>query len=212
MSLFPYRYAAAQEASKTGMPIMRALVLNYQNDDRARQMKDEYLFGPDLIIAPILDQTNRRVVYLPTGDWVDYWTGAHISGGTSIVVDVSADSIPVYVRAGAIIPKIPEDVMTLVPLSESGNRTVKSLDNRRVYEIIDGGTASVTDFEGRKIDRGVGFVKITGDSTAHMIVRWRFGHPQEVTVNGESVHLEAAANGEPFVEFDHLKESTVQWH
>jgi len=75
MSLFPYRYAAAQAAAKTGMPLMRALVLQYQNDAQARTAKDEYLFGPDLLVAPVIDEGTQRAVYLPPGEWVDYWTG-----------------------------------------------------------------------------------------------------------------------------------------
>jgi hypothetical protein len=67
MRLFPYRYAAAQEAARTGIPIMRALVLEDQNDQRAREAKDEYLFGPDLLAAPVIDEGTSRAVYLPRG-------------------------------------------------------------------------------------------------------------------------------------------------
>jgi alpha-D-xyloside xylohydrolase len=212
MSLFPYRYAAAQEASKTGMPIMRALALNYQNDERARVAKDEYLFGPDLLVAPVVDENTRRVVYLPEGNWVDYWTGAHVGGGKSVVVDVPVDSIALYARAGAVIPKIPDDVMTLVPQSESGNRSVKAMDDRRIYELVEGpGGASITDFEGRKVERGTNSLKITGDSAAHMIVRWRSGRPSRVTVNGTAVKVDTGEGGVAFVEFDHLKESALAW-
>lgn len=212
MSLFPYRYAAAQEAAKTGMPIMRALVLNYQNDERARVAKDEYMFGPDLLVAPVVDENTRRVVYLPEGEWVDYWTGAHVSGGKSLIVDVPVDSIALYARAGAVIAKIPEDVMTLVPQSESGNRSVKAMDDRRIYELIDGpGGAAITDFEGRKVERGANSLKITGDSAAHMIVRWRSTRPSIVTVNGTAAKVETGEGGVAFVEFDHLKESSLAW-
>jgi alpha-D-xyloside xylohydrolase len=212
MSLFPYRYAAAQEAAKTGMPIMRALVLNYQNDERARVAKDEYLFGPDLLVAPVVDENTRRVVYLPEGEWVDCWTGAHVSGGKSLIVDVPVDSIALYARAGAVIAKIPEDVMTLVPQSESGNRSVKAMDDRRIYELIDGpGGAAITDFEGRKVERGANSLKITGDSAAHMIVRWRSTRPSIVTVNGTAAKVETGEGGVAFVEFDHLKESSLAW-
>src|ERR1700693_3205636 len=121
MSLFPYRYAAAQESAKTGMPIMRTLVLAYQNDEQARVAKDEYLFGPDLLVAPVVDENTRRPVYLPAGEWVDYWTGVQTTGGRVVVVDAPVDVIPVFVRAGAVLPMIPDDVMTLVPQSESGN-------------------------------------------------------------------------------------------
>ena len=210
MSLFPYRYAAAQESAKTGMPILRALVLSYQNDDKARTAKNEYLFGPDFLVAPVVDENTRRPVYLPAGEWVDYWTGAAVTGGKVIVVDAPVEKIPVFVRAGAVIPKIPEDVMTLVPQSESGNTTVKSLDDRRVYEINDdtGGSASLTDFEGRSVVRSGKTLKISGDSVAHMIVRWRFAKPRSVTVDGKPVQL---VDGGSAVEFDHLKESVVEW-
>jgi alpha-D-xyloside xylohydrolase len=207
MSLFPYRYAAAQESARNGMPILRALPLVYQDDARARVTRDEYLFGPDLLVAPVVDENTRRPVYLPAGEWVDYWTGAPISGGKVVVVDVPVDQIPVYVRAGAVIPKIPEDVMTLVPQSESGNTTVKSLDDRRVYEIYDdGGTANFTDFEGRKLERSGKRLKITGDSAAQISVRWRFTKPKSVTVNGAGAQLIDGV-----VQFDHLKESVVEW-
>ncbi len=213
MSLFPYRYAAAQEAAKTGMPIMRALVLQYQNDDRARTTKDEYMFGPDFLVAPVIDENTRRVVYLPEGEWVDYWTGTRFSGGKTMLVDAPADVLPLYVRAGAVIPKIPEDVMTLVPQSESGNGKVSSMDDRRVYEVIGGGGSAdttITDFEKRVVVRGANSLKITGDSAAHMIVRWRFDRVKNATVNGAAVKVQTGATGE-FVEFDHLKESVVTW-
>jgi alpha-D-xyloside xylohydrolase len=213
MSLFPYRYAAAQEAAKTGMPIMRALVLSNQNDDQARMAKDEYMFGPDLLVAPVIDENTRRVVYLPAGEWVDYWTGAQITGGKTMVVDVPVDAIPLYVRAGAVIPKIPEDVMTLVPQSESGNSNVKSLDDRRVYELTgEAGSAksTTTDFEGRVLVRDANSLKINGDSAAHLIVRWRFAKVRSVTVNGAAVKVQTGSDG-PFVEFDYRKESTVAW-
>jgi alpha-D-xyloside xylohydrolase len=213
MSLFPYRYAAAQEAAKTGMPIMRALVLSNQNDDQARIAKDEYMFGPDLLVAPVIDENTRRVVYLPAGEWVDYWTGAQITGCKTMVVDVPVDAIPLYVRTGAVIPKIPDDVMTLVPQSESGNSRVKSLDDRRVYELTgEAGSAksTTTDFEGRVLVRDANSLKINGDSAAHLIVRWRFAKVQSVTVNGAAVKVQTGSDG-PFVEFDHRKESTVAW-
>lgn len=212
MSLFPYRYAAVQEAAKTGMPIMRALALVYQNDERARRVKDEYLFGPALLIAPVVNEGTHRVVYLPQGDWVDYWTGTHLTGGKALEVEAAIDQVPVYARAGAVIPKIPEDVMTLVPQSESGNTTVKSMDNRRIYELIDGGgSVSLTDFEGRKVERGTGSLKIEGDKPAHIIVRWRSTHPRSATVDGAPAKLSAGEDGESFIEFDYTKGSTVAW-
>jgi alpha-D-xyloside xylohydrolase len=212
MSLFPYRYAAAQEAAKTGMPMMRALALLYQDDARARAAKDEYLFGPDFLVAPVIDEGTQRAVYLPAGEWVDYWTGAEIAGGKVVVVEAPLDRIPVWARAGAVIAKIPEDVMTLVPQKESGNAKVKSLDERRVYEVIGGGAGEtkITDFEGRVMVRAARSLKISGGPVARVIVRWRFGTVTNAKVNGVAVQVQAGADG-PSVEFDYAAESLVEW-
>jgi len=212
MSLFPYRYAAAQEAARTGMPMMRALALLYQDDARARAAKDEYLFGPDLLVAPVIDEGTQRTVYLPAGEWVDYWTGAEIAGGRVVVADAPFDTIPVWARAGAVLPKIPEDVMTLVPEKESGNSAVKSLDDRRVVELIGGsaGETRITDFEGRVVVRGAKSLKISGGPAARVIVRWRFGAVTNVKVNGVEVQAQSGADG-PSVEFDYAAESLVEW-
>jgi alpha-D-xyloside xylohydrolase len=212
MSLFPYRYAAAQESAKTGMPIMRALVLEYQNDAQARTAKDEYLFGPDFLVAPVVDQGTQRAVYLPPGEWVEYWTGKQVAGGKAVVADAPVETIPLWVRAGAVLPKIPEDVMTLVPQKESGNTTVKSLDDRRVFEVVGAGVGDsrITDFEGRTVVRGARSLRISGGPSARVTVRWRFGGVAGATVNGAPVKVEAGADG-PYVEFAHAGESSVAW-
>ncbi len=222
MSLFPYRYAAAQEAARTGMPIMRSLALLYQDDERARAVKDEYLFGPDLLVAPLVTEGTERPVYLPAGDWVNYWSGAVSSGGKTIVEQAPMDVMPVYARQGAVIPMLPDDVMTLVPSSESGNKNVPAMDDRRVYEIIGTAAASaaspastaspaptLTDFEGRALTLQGDVLKIVGPA-ARVIVRWRFAAPAQASVNGEAVVVNSA-NGEPFIEFDHAKESVLTW-
>ncbi len=213
MSLFPYRYAAAQEAARTGMPPMRALVLEYQDDARARATKDEYLFGPDFLVAPVIDEGTERAVYLPTGDWVDYWTGAAVAGGQVVVADAPLDTIPLWARAGAVIAKIPEDVMTLVPQKESGNAAVQSLDDRRVYEAIGGAAAgekTSTDFEGRAVTRTAQSLKIAGGPAARVTVRWRFGTVARATVNGVAVPVRMGTDG-PYVEFDYAGKSLVEW-
>ena len=213
MSLFPYRYAAAQEAARDGMPILRALILNYQNDPRARTTKDEYLFGPDFLVAPILDEGTQRTVYLPAGAWVDYWTGKPAAGGQVVTADAPRDVIPVWARAGAIVPKIPEDVMTLVPPSESGNTTVHSLDDRRVYELVPGtgpAATTLTDFEGRALVRSGNSLRITG-KPARVTVRWRFGSVGSATVNGAPATVQTGPDG-PFIDFQHTVEnSVVEW-
>lgn len=127
--------AAAQEASLTGMPLMRALVLFHPLDAEARRATDEYYFGPDLLVAPVLTAGTQRTVHLPEGEWLDYWSGGRYTGPTDLVVDAPLDRIPLYVKAGTIFPRIPEDVMTLVPWKGAGAPPVPTLDDRRVYEI-----------------------------------------------------------------------------
>ncbi len=213
MSLFPYRYAAAQESARTGMPILRALPLLYQNDAKARVAPAEYMFGPDFLVAPVVDEGTQRPVYLPVGRWIDLWTGVETSGGRTLVVDAPMDLVPVFVRSGAVIPKIPEDVMTLVPGSEIGNTGVKSLDQRRVYEVFGNsgadGTTTITDFEGRKIERKGNVLKISGDP-ARVTVRLRFSRAGRITVNGASMRLDSSGDTRS-VEFDHAGTSTVAW-
>lgn len=214
MSLFPYRYAAAQQAARTGIPLLRALVLDYQDDPRARTIKDEYLFGPDLLVAPVIDENTSRVVYLPAGDWINLFTGTAITGPATVIARAAPDEIPVYARRGTILPKIPEDVMTLVPQSESGNKAVKTLDDRRVYEIVGPAAASATsilDFEGRTLLRSENTLQITGDSVAHIILRWRFTTPHSATVNGASIPIHNDANGIPIIEFDYSGNAAISW-
>ena len=197
------------------MPLMRALVLNNQDDPQARIRKDEYLFGPDMLVAPVLDQNLSRPVYLPTnGDpsltWLNYWTGESTNGGTTIIADAPLDVIPVYIRAGAVLPKIPEDVMTLVPSSESGNKTIKTLDDRRVYEIIGSSPQDTLtkDFEGRELTHAGNTLKITGEKKAHVILRWKFTAVHSATLNGAPLTLQPGATAE----FDYIgTPATIAW-
>jgi alpha-D-xyloside xylohydrolase len=213
MSLFPYRYAAAQESARTGLPMMRALVLMHQDDRDARDAVSEYYFGPDLLVAPVLSPVTQRALYLPEGKWIDYWTGRSFDGKQTISADAPLDRIPLFVRDGAILPKIPEDVMTLVPPSDFKDQGVRALDDRRVYEIYPGHEArTVTDFEGRSLtyEPRTGTLTITG-SPARVSVRWRFAHPAAVTWNGKKLDQLTATSDGISVEFPHQGTSTLAW-
>jgi len=214
MSLFPYRYAAAQVSARSGLPMMRALALMHQDDADARDAATEYYFGPDLLVAPVLSPVTQRAVYLPAGDWIDYWTGRHIAGKQTIDVDAPLDRIPLFVRQGAILPKIPEDVMTLVPQREFSDAKVHALDDRRVYEIWGGEKESrVVDFEGRTIecDARAGKLQIRGGTPARVILRWRFIRPHLVTVDGGKVVKLVAGREESSVNFDYTGNSRIIW-
>ncbi len=104
--LLPYSYSIAADVSRRGYTMMRPLVMDFPNDPTALAQKGEFMFGPAMLVAPILEpQVRVWDVYLPAGsDWVDYYTGEKFSGGRTIAVEVQADRIPVMVRAGSIIP------------------------------------------------------------------------------------------------------------
>lgn len=104
--LMPFLYTTLEEAHRTGVPVFRPLLLNYQNDDNTYNLDDQFIIGSDLLAAPILtaNQTSR-LVYLPQGLWYDYWTGRRYVGGTMVRVDAPLETVPLFVRGGAIIPK-----------------------------------------------------------------------------------------------------------
>jgi alpha-glucosidase (family GH31 glycosyl hydrolase) len=102
--LVPYVRAAAATATRTGLPIVRPLLLTDPADERGWQLTDQYGYGPALWVAPVLEQAAReREVSLPRGDWVDFWTGQRHAGGGELLAPAPLDRIPVYVRAGSIV-------------------------------------------------------------------------------------------------------------
>jgi alpha-glucosidase (family GH31 glycosyl hydrolase) len=114
IALFPYRYAVAQFASKRGWPMMRHLYLHYPQDQRVAQIKDQFMLGSCLLIAPIIqDQARKREVYLPAGTWFHFFTGQKYQGAQTHTVEAKLDEIPVFAVAGAIIPIFLENIDTL---------------------------------------------------------------------------------------------------
>ena len=103
--LLPYLYSAVRECATTGMPILRALWLHHPDDPKAVARQDEYLWGRDLLVAPVVEQgATSRKIYLPHGAWFDFWTGERVQGGAEISREVDLETTPLYVRAGAILP------------------------------------------------------------------------------------------------------------
>jgi len=107
--LLPFLYTTLEEAHRTGTPLFRPLVLNYQDDPNTYNLDDEFMIGNDLLVAPIVKpDVTRRLVYLPKGVWYDYWTNRKYDGGTMISVEAPLETAPMFVRGGAIIPSAPE--------------------------------------------------------------------------------------------------------
>lgn len=104
--LMPYIYSLAHKTYETGSPFMRALFMDFPNDPKVANIGDEYMFGPAFLVAPVTEQgATSREVYLPSGtDWYNYWTNQRVRGGQAIKVDAPIDVVPLFVRAGSIIP------------------------------------------------------------------------------------------------------------
>jgi len=104
--LMPYIYSLGFHAYQTGAPYMRALFMDFPHDPRVTDIRDEYMFGPAFLVAPVTEQgATSRKVYLPAGsDWFNYWTSERLQGGQTVDVPAPIDTIPLFVRAGSIIP------------------------------------------------------------------------------------------------------------
>jgi len=106
-SLLPYLYSLFWEHTQNGMPIVRPLFLHWPEDEWCYR-DDEFMFGPFLLVAPVFKKGQReREVYLPRGQWYNFWTDEKVDGGQTVVADAPLERIPIFVRAGAILPRWP---------------------------------------------------------------------------------------------------------
>ncbi|RYD59780.1 MAG: glycoside hydrolase family 31 protein [Sphingomonadales bacterium] len=105
-ALIPYIYSLGKQTSETGAPFMRALFMDFPADPKVTTIGDQYMFGPAFLVAPLTEQgRTSRQVYLPAGsDWYDYWTNRRYTGGQTIEAAAPIDRIPLFVRAGSILP------------------------------------------------------------------------------------------------------------
>ena len=110
-ALIPYIIEQSEKATRTGYPVLRALIFHHPEDKLCWHIDDEYYFGDDFLVAPVMNGDNCRDVYLPEGRWVNFFTGERLEGGRWLKnLEVPLDEMPVYVREGAEIPYYPEQV------------------------------------------------------------------------------------------------------
>ena len=105
--LLPYIYGSAMKCVEESLPMLRALVIEYQDDPNVWNLGDEYLFGDSLLVAPVFTEDGRRRVYLPEGVWTDWWTEERLVGPRWVEVEADIETIPLYIREGGIIPMGP---------------------------------------------------------------------------------------------------------
>ncbi|MGA9461908.1 MAG: TIM-barrel domain-containing protein [Terracidiphilus sp.] len=117
--LLPYLYSSVDQTHRSGLPLMRALWLAYPQDAKALLIADAYLFGDHLLVAPVTEPgATQRKTYLPAGTWWDFWTNQGVKGGVEVTREVDLETIPVYVRAGAILPMGPVRQYAAEPTEE----------------------------------------------------------------------------------------------
>jgi alpha-glucosidase len=150
--LYPYLDAAAHTYRRTGLPIMRHLVLVAPDDPVAIAREHDFLFGPDLLAAPVVTEgATERDVYLPEGIWVDFWRSLafdEVGGGLllgaprllegrrQVTLPAPLDELPLLVRAGAVLPLLPPDVDTLADYGASSPQLVKLADRRDALQLL----------------------------------------------------------------------------
>jgi alpha-D-xyloside xylohydrolase len=150
--LMPYLYTAAVLSARTGTPMMRALLVDSPDDPAAWLADLEYRLGPDLLVAPMTDPSGTRTVYLPDGEWVDWWTRAILPGRAFHTITQPLSRVPLFVRRGAVIPVT--DVVDSV-----GERPFEAVtllcfdvtDGRTTISDVDGDTTLTLRSEGERL-------------------------------------------------------------
>ncbi|MDG2487563.1 MAG: glycoside hydrolase family 31 protein [Roseibacillus sp.] len=155
--LLSYNYTLAWEARTTGMPMMRSMWLHHPTDPKVRSIGDQYLWGRDLLIAPVYKKSaTTRNVYLPAGKWYDWWTGKLQTGGGSVQRAVDLATMPIYVRAGAIVP--------IDPIRQY---TGQKVDEPTTLKIYRGTNGNYTLYD----DDGISLSYLKGDSV-QTLIKW----------------------------------------
>jgi hypothetical protein len=188
-ALVPYTYTLAHESVATGLPIVRALYLDYPDLDAAYDHPGEYLYGPDVLVAPVTTpgQVATQEVWFPPGRWIDYFTGATFDGPSTATMNVPLGRMPVFVRAGGIVTEQP-------PMSHVGAQPASPL----TLKVYSGDSGSFTLYS----DVGEGHGYRNGEyaetpidyhergAASHLTIGADHGHfPGELTARAYAVDL-----------------------
>lgn len=186
--LLPYIYSAADQAHRTGLPIMRALWLGWPQEAKTRVIADEYMWGDHFLVAPVLERgATERTTHLPEGGWWDFWSKQRVAGGTSVTREVDLSTIPLYVRAGAIVP--------MGPMQQYAHEPGEEPTTLRVYPGADGQCSWYED-DGRSFRYLQGeFTRIDcawQDASRTLTLAWAEGSKPSP---GKKVKVQAIDNG-----------------
>jgi alpha-D-xyloside xylohydrolase len=151
--LFPYIYTYAKVASTTGLPIIRPLVLLNQTDANTFSLRHTYQFGNEFLAAPMITpNANARQVYLPAGEWIDFWSNEKHAGGQNVDwTNANQSQFPLFVRQGAVIPMLLSETDSLCDANYVNNAAVKTWDNDLMFLVFPGGQSGFTVYDGTDV-------------------------------------------------------------
>ena len=197
MNILPYIYSEAQQCTEDGTPLMRAMMIDFPEDPEAYDLEEQYMFGRSLLVAPVLEEGQTvKEIYLPEGEWIDFFHNALTAGGGTKNYYCDVDSIPVYVRNGSIIPlNLNEDY-------ELGGSIGNDVDNytNLTFRVYPKGDSSYTLVHSDRSTMTVnasedfenGLVSVSIPAAAIPVTTQVFGtEPTGVTVNGQAIQRAA---------------------
>lgn len=149
VELFPYIYTYIEQAHENGTPIMQALWLKYYDDPKTATIDDEYLFGDELLVAPVITQgATSRTLYLPQGNWYPFGGGSAVAGGISITAQAPTDTIPVFAPAGSVIPMLTQAPDTMITGTTVTVTTVADIITAQTLRVYPGADGCFTVYDG----------------------------------------------------------------
>jgi len=196
--LFPYIYSYVNEASRTGLPIIRPLVLLHQTDPNTFSIQHTYQFGNEFLVAPMITpNANSRQVYLPAGTWIDFWSNEAHPGGQNITwTNADQSKFPLFVAQGGIIPMLLADPVTLCDANYTNNAAVKTPGDGLLFLIYPGGQTGFTVFDGTDVQcvAAAGSITVTLTSAVRAIeLHILTAEPAAVTRDGAAMTKVTAA-------------------
>lgn len=199
MNLLPYIYSEAKKSSEQGIPMMKSLVLEYPKDPNTHDVSTQYLFGDSLLVSPIVEEgATTRDVYLPEGEWIDFYYGAQRPGKQTIDYYAGIDDIPVFVKSGGILPMNLNNEYELGgsignDLDSYENLTFRIYPNKSTsydwFDDIGGSVKQVTSHEEYNQEKVTVNLPVTNTATSLQVFT---SQPGSVTNNGDTLSKQSS--------------------
>ena len=201
LRLFPYEWTYAQRIAIDGRPIQRPLGLAHP--ELGIHPDDTYLFGDSLLVAPVVERDARnRAVPFPAGSWVDWWSGEVLEGGQTITVDAPLGKLPLFVRAGAIVPLLRPTIDTISPTTEPDRVDSYATTPGILYARLSPGSGAFTVFDGTQLQASLADEALVLASTSGS--EFRFGTMWEIFALAGTV-AEIRLDGQPLLQAANLE-------